>query len=658
MKKIIALIIMAGLLALLTLSCDTGDDADPGVAKKFRFVCDTSTELSECEIPNTRILTWKAGGDDGDSGQAIDYDLRYSKKPMSSDVYEGAKELYNEPEPEESGVREIVFLPRLLPGTPISFGLRSRDEVSRESPLAKTPLVTLGFIGTSLNFYRECADSIDNDGDTLVDTDDADCASGLDGSEQYTAPVVPDPRYGAVTTLLSDVSDDGRRDVAVGAPGAISSFNGEDTGSVSLFFSLSKKHIIVKDGHLKKAADSMPPAVVIYGDVSGDGFGASIDGEADFNNDGEYDFVVGAPGADRVYIFFGGNSGKLKLKKLPKKPTTPLEISASDAADVIITGPAGSSFGTAAVLLGKMNGRSGSELAVGAPLENRVYLFYGGFKLGNALEDDSVLPVLLDMNAAGWADWTFEGPAGSDFGRVLSRITDIDDIGKDELAVGAPSIDSVFVFYGGTRIGKAIDFTLTGPQTWTYNGTNYDLLIQGPVGSEFGAALGNRGIPSGEDVGSIAVGAPGEDKVYVVHGGDFGVILFPTVGVVLHDVATQGADWVLEGETGTRFGEAVSIRSDLDDNSYYDILVGAPDSIRPGGTQVGAVYAFYSHKNTNAVRTYENSDAVIWGKIDGGRFGASIAGLLEQITHRDLTYRDYDDFVAGAPDADEAYIEF
>ena len=653
MKKIIIPLVA---VCLLSMACKPGDKDDPSTPADFRFVCDAMTEASVCDKPNARLLVWTAGGDDGRSGKALQYDIRWAKELITEGTFGEANQFKKEQEPKRSGTRETLFLPRLVPGRSISFGIRALDEVGRKSGITTTPMVTLNFLDVPLHFYRQCLDLIDNDGDTLIDESDPDCTSSLGGSEEFapSGPVQPD--YGAVVAVIGNVDKKAKRDIAVGAPGAISSVNGLDTGSVSLFFAVSRNSLIVEDGELPHTVDSTTPAVVIYGGESGDRFGAAVYGEGDFNGDGANDFVVGAPGAGKVYVFFGGGAGALDLGHVPRNPDVPLEAPAGDVADIIITGPPGNDFGAAVAFVGNVNGKKGNELSVGAPGAGRVYIFYGGLMEGNAITGTA--PSSLDLNGGGWADWTLTGPGGSDFGYALNRVTSLKGSGANEIVIGAPGIESVFVFYGGTRVGKAIDFSLVGPQVWTYDGANFDLLLQGPAGGKFGAALGGKGVLFGSSTGSVVIGAPGVDTVYVIFGGKNGLIDFPTTGPVLHDVVTQGADLVMEGELGTRFGESLSIRSDLDGDGRSDVLVGVPYAVNSSALTVGAVYAFYSKKVIPPLRTVNDAEAVIWGRADNGRFGLSVSGTGNLVIQSEIIDRVYDDLIVGAPGANEAFLEF
>jgi len=659
MNRIVLLVIGALSCIALVCTCNPGDDEDPGTPENFRFVCDSTTGSDNCAVPDTRLLVWTASGDDGDDGRALQYDIRWALKAMTDEIFGKAEEFKDEPEPRASGREEVVFLPRLHPGEDISFGIRALDEVARKSGIAKTGLVQLNFLESELDFYTECMDSVDNDGDGDVDGADGECASSLDGSESYGPAGAVDPGYGATVALLDNVDGRGEVDTAVGATGAVSPFTGEKTGSVSVFLAVSHGTLISSgDGY--PHATPIKPAVVIYGDSADDEFGAAVSGQGDFDGDGIKDFVVGAPGGDKVYIFFGGSKGLLDLSALEKSPDMPVAERASSVADVIIKGPAGSSFGYSAALVGDVNGQSGSELVVGAPAVdapstiNKAYIFYGGLREDNSIAGET--PVTVDLGSGDMADWSLEGPAGSGFGKSVARIYDLDGLGKDEIAVGAPGIEGVFVFYGGVSSDHSLDFTATGGWLWTYNGSNYDLLLQGPVNSEFGAVLGGRGNPTGENVGSIVIGAPAEGKVYVIHGGKDGMVGFPAAIPKLYDVAAQGADWTM-ASTVAGFGESVSMQTDLDGNGRVDILVGAPEA-SDGAGDPGAVYAFYSKSDTSSTRSSTDADYIFWGGEDGARFGASVSGIFDSVRHSGLVYTEYGDFMVGAPGINGAVVKY
>ncbi len=631
MHRFTILTVGALLCLALVCACETGDEDDPGTPKNFRFICDSNIPANSCNSPNTRLLAWTASGDDGDDGRAIQYDIRWALKAMTDTVYESAHEFKGEPEPRSSGAKEVLFLPRLHPGEDLSFGIQALDEVARKSEIAKTDMVKLDFI-----------------------------ESGLDGSDSSASSTVhSDSDYGATTALLDNIDGRAKADVAVGAPGAVSPFTGENGGSVSVFLAISRGNLMSGNGDYP-AAGSIGPATVIYGDATDDGFGEAINGRSDFNGDGVKDFVVGAPGADMVYVFFGGSKGRLKLSALERLPDTPVAERASSVADVIIKGPLGSSFGHSVALVGNVNGVKGSELVIGAPAinapstVNKAYIFYGGLKDDYAINGTS--PVTVDISAGDMADWELEGPAGSGFGKSVARIYNLDGIGRDEIAIGAPAIENVFVFYGGTRSGLSIDFTATGGWLWTYNGSNYDLLLQGPVGTGFGEVLGGRGNPAG-NLGSIVVGAPGAGKVYVIHGGENGALSFPTASSRLYDVV-NGADWTMSSTVSkppyAGFGKSISMQTDLDGNGRVDILVGAPDA----DSEKGAVFAFYSKSDTPSERSSSDADYKFYGKTNGARFGASVSGIFNPVTHSGLLYAQFDDFIVGAPGANEAVVKY
>jgi hypothetical protein len=157
---------------------------------------------------------------------------------------------------------------------------------------------------------------------------------------------------------------------------------------------------------------------------------------------------------------------------------------------------------------------------------------------------------------------------------------------------------------------------------------------------------------------TLAVGAPGSDKAYLLHGGPDVLLPFPVPTNYVHNVILNGADQTFSGELGSSFGESLTTRIDANGDSWADLLVGAPDATGTGGT-VGAVYEFLNTTDKPADRTTAESDYTIWGTQALGRFGAHIAGVGEMApSPYIIPYPYLDDFVAGAPAANAAYVEY
>lgn len=613
-------------------SCRPGDPSGPGSPKDFRFVCDALSWDAQCTTPNTRSLTWIASGDDGEDGQALQYDLRWAYEQMSDSVFQNAYQFINEPMPQPSGTREAIFLPRMYPRVPMSFGLKAYDEVARDSILVSTGMVALDFLSTPL---------------------------GMDVASQ--------PSFGTVVKLLGDFNGMGVSDLAVGAPNAIEPLSSEARGAVFIYFNKSEGYLLTSQNGLLRSAEKLNPSAVIYGEADGDQFGFAIAEDGDFNHDGFADLVVGAPTAGKVYIFFGGSAGKTKFSTMAVNPSAPVTVNASDA-DVIISSPI-LGFGTSVALLGDMDSRGGSELIVGSPLESRVYIFLSGFFTDNRIKGATPQTVVLpagtcSLPAEGCADWTLIGPAGSNFGAETARLGDVNGDGYEDMAIGVPALASIYIFYGGAFSGKALDFSLRGPQTRDLSaGASWDLMIFGEGGSEFGSAITARRDLSNASYGtsSVVISAPATDKVYVFFGSPGGTITYPTALNDMHDAILDGADMTFKTEEpplGYRFGESVSDICDLNGDGLSDIMVGAPSAVSSSG-KVGAVYLFYSGSDKSRNRTIAQADYVLWGNGVDGEFGASIACIGEVVTHPNIIYNTYfDDLVVGAPGENSAFAKF
>jgi hypothetical protein len=110
---------------------------------------------------------------------------------------------------------------------------------------------------------------------------------------------------------------------------------------------------------------------VLTGRAAGSAFGFSVSPAGDFNSDGFADLLVGAPlkdgsgfNAGTAYLFFGG-AGEIF-------DTTP---------DAVMSGHSfEGGHGTSVSAAGDVDGNGFADFLVGAPGENRAYLYFGGRK--------------------------------------------------------------------------------------------------------------------------------------------------------------------------------------------------------------------------------------------------------------------------------------
>jgi hypothetical protein len=148
----------------------------------------------------------------------------------------------------------------------------------------------------------------------------------------------------------------------------------------------------------------------------GDGFGRSVDGGRDVDQDGSPDLLVGADFGNYVRVFSGATSAQLHLFQ-------------GDAA--------GDFFGYAAALIGDVDGDGRPDVAVGARLDDD-----NGTDCGMAR---------ILSGATGAVVHTFYGDAAGDtLGYSLAHAGDVDLDGRADLIVGIRGDDD-----GGAEAGAA-----------------------------------------------------------------------------------------------------------------------------------------------------------------------------------------------------------
>lgn len=258
-----------------------------------------------------------------------------------------------------------------------------------------------------------------------------------------------DGRFGWALDTAGDFNRDGYFDVAIGAPlddaDGNTTDDGQDRGRVFLY--------------LGSPSPDNSVDLVLSGAEAGGQFGAAVAGLRDFNADGADDLAVGAPfddgdgnatedglDAGRVFVFFGGR--------------TP-----DGAADLTLTGAAGSRFGAMVARIGDLNNGGAPDLLVGAPYDGaggtergRAFVFFGGTYPDGA----------ADVVLSGTEDGGHFGSSGFSGG-------DVNAGGARDLVIGAPDDDGdgnttedgldrgrAFVFFGGASMDAAPDLVVGG----------------------------------------------------------------------------------------------------------------------------------------------------------------------------------------------------
>jgi hypothetical protein len=87
-------------------------------------------------------LLWTAPGDDGLSGTATAYDLRWSASPITSSNFGSATAIALPPVPVPSGQAQTFVMLGLTPGTQYYFALKARDEANNWSGMSNVATVT------------------------------------------------------------------------------------------------------------------------------------------------------------------------------------------------------------------------------------------------------------------------------------------------------------------------------------------------------------------------------------------------------------------------------------------------------------------------------------------------------------------------------------
>jgi hypothetical protein len=142
----------------------TADGLDAGLSTPFDVVDDVFPARpvlrAVLRSPTSITLEWEAVGDDGDSGRATAYELRYATTPIVTDEdFAAATRLEVDP-PGTPGTPESAVLRDLMPVTPYHVALAVTDSAGNTTRSDTLTASTVDFVVARLAFTRQPADGV------------------------------------------------------------------------------------------------------------------------------------------------------------------------------------------------------------------------------------------------------------------------------------------------------------------------------------------------------------------------------------------------------------------------------------------------------------------------------------------------------------------
>lgn len=376
----------------------------------------------------------------------------------------------------------------------------------------------------------------------------------------------------------------------------------------------------VGGAHGERAGDSVAGA----GDVNGDGYDDILIG-AHYNNEG-------GNNAGKVYLIFGKESGWEADLNLTNANASFIGEAVNNEAGISVAG------------VGDVNGDNFDDFIIGASgfkkvgsgqnYWGRAYLFYGRSDGWNK-----------DVNISS-ANASFTGEKyGSFAGFSVAGAGDVNNDSYNDLLIGAFRYDNgvdehagrTYLIFGNSTPYNAnislseANVSYTGE--FEYDQAGYSVAGVGDVnGDEYDDIL----IAANQYNASLGT----EGKIYLIFGNET---------QYLSSISLSNANASFIGEAQSDYaGTSIAGAGDVNNDSYYDILIGAPDNDQ-GGYGAGQTYLILGRSSGwNHNTPLSNVDGSFVGASADDNSGDSVSGS------GDINGDGYDDILVGANEGDKS----
>lgn len=191
-------------LGLISLALGTALFVSPGAS--FLFVPGQVSSQSTPSTATAVTLAWTAPGDDGTTGQATSYNLRYSTSPITDGNFDSATAVTGLAAPASAGSTETTTVTGLQPSTTYFFALKTTDDAGNISALSNVATKTTDALAVACVPTYTCSDwtACTNGAQTRSCSVNNGCAAGLDApitTQSCTMPAVATPPAPATPSI-------------------------------------------------------------------------------------------------------------------------------------------------------------------------------------------------------------------------------------------------------------------------------------------------------------------------------------------------------------------------------------------------------------------------------------------------------------------------